>query len=72
MEWRSGIESDVEFPSAAFELLVEHGWNVEAMVLAVEEGGVCWLRAGVGGGGEVEIVGAFVEFEAGGVWDESA
>ena len=41
MEWRSGIEPDVEFPSAAFELLVEHGWNVKAMVLAVEEGGVC-------------------------------
>ena len=24
------------------------------------------------GSGEVEVVGAFVEFEAGGVWDESA
>ena len=64
MEWRSEIEPDVEFPSAAFELLVEHGRNVKAMVLAVEEGCVHWLRAGVGGGGEVEVVGAFVEFEA--------
>ena len=72
MEWRSGIEPDVELPSAAFELLVDHGGNVKAMVLAVEESGVRWLRAGVGGGGEVEVVGAFVEFEVGGVWDESA
>ena len=64
LEWRSGIEPDVEFPSAAFELLVEHGWDVKSMVLAVEEGGVCWLRSSVGGGGEVEVVGAFVEFEA--------
>ena len=45
---------------------------MEAVLFAVEEGGVCWLCAGVYGSGEVEVVGAFVEFEAGDVWNESA
>ena len=44
---------------------------MKAVVFAVEEGGVYWLCAGVCGSGEVEVVGVFVEFEAGGVWDES-
>ena len=45
---------------------------MKAVVFAVEKGGARWLCAGVCGSGEVEVVGAFVEFEAGGVWDESA
>ena len=45
---------------------------MKAGVFAVEEGGVRWLCADVCGSGEVEVVGAFVEFEVGGVWDESA
>ena len=43
MKWFCGVESDVEFSSAVFDLLVDHGWNVEAVVLAVDKWSVCRL-----------------------------
>ena len=42
-----GVEAHIKFSCSSLELGEEERWNVQAMVVAREKGGMCWLGNGV-------------------------
>lgn len=61
---------DVELPGADFELLVEYGWYMKAIVFPIKKYGLGWLCSSVCGSDEVQTVSTSIELETVIVWNK--